>query len=282
MKNTTGSEESIFRKKGFFIALISCLGAVSVLALIITFTGRDQDPSQDMAIYQQEAVIVAADQVDSYLAAADEEAWFRPRQQPTPAPTPPPTEQPQQTPPPAPTPEPPAVAPETPETDADTDADTEADTEATEATEETFTAFTTDDSLLWPVYGDIVMDFNMTGFIFDPTLDQFRTNDHVRISAQEGDPVRAAASGQVVTIGREARRGHYITIDHGNGFLTTYGQLMDTPMVSEGEIVQSGQVIGGVARQTKFASLDGTHVHLRVTHNDQPVNPTDWLMTRVN
>ncbi|MCL2372111.1 MAG: M23 family metallopeptidase [Defluviitaleaceae bacterium] len=267
MKNTSQGE-SVFRKRGFFIALYSCLGAVAVLAFVVSFAARSGQGSseQDLAhLYEENAVAAGADQVETYRAQVDDEAWFRPRQQPTPTqplppaePPPPPREHtpPREVPPP---PEPPEPPPEpTPEAVVQP---------------ETFTAFEEGDSMLWPVDGDIVMEFSMTSLIYDQTLDQFRTNDHLRISAEEGDPVRAAADGKVVAIGRESRRGHYITIDHGNGWLTTYGQLMANPLVAKGEIVRSGQVIGGIGRQTMFTSLDGSHLHLQVTHNDQPVNP---------
>ena len=89
MKNT--SEAAVFRKKGFFIALYSCLGVVAVMALVVSIATRNQHDPDHMAQYQEEAVLAGADQVQSYLADADEEAWFRPRQQPTPQPpTPPP------------------------------------------------------------------------------------------------------------------------------------------------------------------------------------------------
>ena len=304
MKNTSGPEDSIFRKKGFFIALYSCLGVVAALALVVSIATRPQyDPNHNMAQYQEDAVPVGADQVEGYLANADEEAWFRQRQQPTPPPMPP-------TPPPGVTPPPRTTMPVVPPTPADdasqdddtnnddtqTDDATQSDEDAaTTAPESTppppppeprvqeadyFTEFTSDDRMAWPVYGDIVMPFSMTHFIYDPTLDQFRTNDHVRIAAEEGDPVRAAADGRVVSVGREARRGHYVTIDHGNGWLSTYGQLMENSLVSEGDIVRSGQVIGGVGRQTIFTSLNGTHVHLQVKRDNEPVNPYVWLEAR--
>ena len=288
MKNT--QEDSIFRKKGFFIALYSCLGVVAALAVVVTIATRGQyDTNQDMAYYNEEAVAVGYDQVESYLAQADDEAWFRPRQQPTPTPAPPPQ---QEIAPPQPSPEitPPASS-AAPAQDYYEDEDAEVyyqpdDTHMYEqAVQEVvevayFNAFTESDSMVWPVYGEVVMPFSMSQFIYDPTLDQFRVNDHMRISADEGDPVRAVADGRVVAVGREARRGHYIKIDHGNGWATTYGQLMENPLVSEGEVVRSGQVIGGVGRQTIFTSLDGTHVHLRVTRDDEPVNPYEWLAAR--
>jgi len=277
MKNVSGPEGSIFRKKGFFIALYSCLGAVAVLALVVTFATRGgSDPAYD---YEEEAVYAGADQVDSYLAQMEQDAWFRPRETPQPTPPPPsptPPPRPTPTPTPQPTPTPPATEPE-PEPAAPAPAPP-APPPAPRA--ETFEPFTEYDRLVWPVYGDIAMPFSMTSLIYDPTLDQFRTNDNLRISAPEGEPVRAGADGRVIAVGRNVIRGHYVTIDHGDGWIATYGQLMENVLVSEGEVVRTGQVIGGVGQPSLFGSLNGTHVHLRITRDDEPVNPYDILQAR--
>ena len=280
MKNTTSEQEdSIFRKKGFFIALYSCLGAVAILALVITITNFGQ-PGFQAEDYDEEAAYVGADQVEPYLAQADEEAWFRPRQTPPP-PTPPP---PRPTPPPdrpsgppeseqaipipaEPTPPPPTV-----------EVETEAPPQVQLPT--TFAPFDEDTRLLWPVYGPVAMQFSMDSLIYDPTLDQFRTNDDLRISAESGTNVQASAEGRVLSIGRNVVRGNYVKIDHGNGWIATYGQLADSKLVGEGEIVQAGQSIGTVGSPSLFGSMLGYHVNLRVTRDDVPVNPYALLAAR--
>jgi murein DD-endopeptidase MepM/ murein hydrolase activator NlpD len=123
------------------------------------------------------------------------------------------------------------------------------------------------------------MPFSTTSLIFDPTMDRFSTNDNIRIAANEGDPVRAGADGRVVSIGKDFWRGNYITIDHGGGWTSTLGQLMESVLVREGEIVRAGQVIGGIGQPSGSASLNGTHVHLHVMHNNLPVDPYDLLQS---
>ncbi|MCL2386874.1 MAG: M23 family metallopeptidase [Defluviitaleaceae bacterium] len=280
MKNISRPEGSIFRKKGFFIALYSCLGVVAVLAVVVTLASRG---SSEAAYEQDEpTVYVGADQVDSYLAQADQEAWFRPRQTPAPpSPPPQPTQplQPPQPPPeppappappePPPEPVPPAPAPPPPAPPAPPPA----------PVVETFEPFTAYDRLAWPVYGDVVMPFSTT-LIRNPTLDQYRVNDNLRISAREGDPVRAGADGRVVSIGTDFHRGNYVRIEHGDGWYSTLGQLMENVLVTEGDIVRAGQVIGGVGQPSISSVLNGTHVHLHVTHEDRPVNPYEILRAR--
>ncbi|MCL2049497.1 MAG: M23 family metallopeptidase [Defluviitaleaceae bacterium] len=264
MKNVSDPENSVFRSKGFFIALYSCLGVVAILAAVVTFANREQQYEPDPSVY------VGADQVDSYLPQAQDEAWFRPRQTPPvetppelPRPAPPPTPiaepEPEPTPEPTPEPEPPPPAPTTP------------------PTVETFEPFTSADSMVWPVHGEIVMPFSASALIFDPTMDRFSTNDNIRIAGTEGDAVRAAADGRVTSIGTDFWRGNYVTIDHGGGWTSTIGQLMENVLVREGEIVRAGQVVGGIGQPSGAASLNGSHVHFHVKYNNLPVDPHELL-----
>jgi murein DD-endopeptidase MepM/ murein hydrolase activator NlpD len=118
----------------------------------------------------------------------------------------------------------------------------------------------------------------MDRLVYDPTLDQYRTNDDLRISAKEGTPVKAGADGRITAIGRNNVYGQYVTIYHGNGYMATYGQLMDGLLVKEGEYVKAGQVIGGVGKPSYFGSLNGTHVNLRITKDEQPIDPRNILL----
>jgi murein DD-endopeptidase MepM/ murein hydrolase activator NlpD len=259
MKNVS-EPDSVFRKKGFFIALYSCLGVVAVLAVVVTvFTTGAPDP------YDQEpTAYVGADQVDTYLNQVEEEAWFRPRQTPapvTPAPSQPPI-------PPRPEPAPEAERPPEPVPEP---------APAPAPPPQTFEPFTEENRFVWPVYGEILMPFSITALIFDPTMDRFSTNDNIRIAGLEGDPVRAGADGRVIDIGTDFWRGNYVTIDHGNGWTSTVGQLMENALVNVGEVVRAGQVIGGIGQPAISSSLNGTHVHLHITRDEMPVNPYEFL-----
>ena len=55
---------------------------------------------------------------------------------------------------------------------------------------------------------------------------------------------------------------------------------MDNVLVSEGDIVLSGQVLGGVGQPSIFGSLLGPHVNFYLTRDDYPVNPHYVLMAR--
>ena len=275
------------RKRGFYTALVSCIGAVIVLALVITFTNLTSTPDIiELTEYPyEEAAPVGFDTVRPYQAQADlDQALFRPRPAPTPAETPPPEPSPE--PPtsrqedrpapevqPAPQPEPQAEAPVATEPPPAP----ERPAAETPAEQATFAAFTDEDEMIWPVYGDVAMIFSQDALIYNATLDQWRTNDDLRISAQEGTPVRATAAGRVAEIGQDHVYGNFVRIYNGNGWETIFGQLMDGILVAEGDIVQTGQVIGGVGRPTDFTILDGHHVSLRVLQDNVLVDPKSVL-----
>ena len=321
MKNkSTGIGET--RKKGFYVALSAGVGAVLVLALVISFsnlTTISPNPQQyaheaEDAAYNQDAVLAGVDTTMPYLAQAEEQALFRPRSTPppddpaappsTPEPTQPGTSGPpaaadtpagtqeRRGPQAAPDSEPAApdqsavpdypeapdllAAPDLPAAAENVPTETAPDRPATPepASEQaSFAPFTEYDQLIWPVYGEIAMIFSQDRLIYNPTLDQWRTNDDLRISAPEGTPVRAAAAGHVTEVGNDRVYGNFVRIDNGNGWETIHGQLMDGILVVEGDVVQAGQVIGGVGRPSVFSVLNGHHVSLRVLHDDNLIDP---------
>lgn len=127
--------------------------------------------------------------------------------------------------------------------------------------------------LEWPVAGEIVMDFSNDALIYDVTLEQYRTNDSVSISADLGDDVCAASSGVIKKVAQSREDGWYVVIDHENGWETTYGQLGEDVTVSEGERIGTGDILGFVAEPSIYGSMLGEHVDFKVTLNDNAIDP---------
>ncbi|MBQ2752864.1 MAG: M23 family metallopeptidase [Firmicutes bacterium] len=127
--------------------------------------------------------------------------------------------------------------------------------------------------LEWPVTGEIVMDYSTDSLIYDVTLEQYRTNDSVSISAEEGENVAASAKGTVKKVAHSREDGWYVVIDHENGWETTYGQLRDDLAVKEGDRVDSGDTLGFVADPSVYGAMLGEHVEFKVTLNDYAVDP---------
>ena len=133
------------------------------------------------------------------------------------------------------------------------------------------------DRLAWPVSGTVVMEYSQDQLIYDATLDQFRVNDSISISAEKAENVCAAASGIVSEIGYTEELGNYVVLEHGNGFRTTYGQLEDSISLTVAERVEEGDVIGQLAAPLDHSVALGDHLNFKVTLNGEAVDPMEYL-----
>lgn len=118
-------------------------------------------------------------------------------------------------------------------------------------------------SIVWtaPTYGNIVRQFG-------------GANKGVDIGGSRGQPVVAAADGQVVYSGSNLRGyGNLIILQHNQTYLTAYGHN-DSLMVREGQMVKRGQQI---ARMGSSDSSNGVKLHFEVRENGTPVNPTRFV-----
>ncbi len=133
------------------------------------------------------------------------------------------------------------------------------------------------DTLVWPVVGNVLINYSMDKTVYFPTLDQYKYNPAIVIAANEGDMITAAAAGKVTSVFEDPQIGQAVTMDLGNGYEITYGQLKEI-LVSEGSYVSMGDMIASVAAPTKYYSIEGTNVYFKLTKDGNPVNP----MTRLS
>ncbi len=153
---------------------------------------------------------------------------------------------------------------------------------ATDATKDVatvamYTAYNDGDKMEWPVTGEVVLPYSNTLAIYDPTLEQFRTNEVVSIKSTVGEDVKASIEGQVVEVASNEIYGNYVVIQHGNGWSTLYGQLEDIN-VQTSDVVGTGAVIGKTAKPSKYSVALGDHVDFKVVNNERTVNPESVLI----
>lgn len=134
--------------------------------------------------------------------------------------------------------------------------------------------FQAGDRLLWPVFGDVLIPYSMDKTVYFSTLQQYKYNPAVIISAEEGTAVSASAAGQVTNVFSNEEIGNAITVNVGNGYEITYGQLKDIT-VSKGSYLEKGTILGYVAAPTKYYSVEGSNVYFAFTLNGTPVNPME-------
>lgn len=131
-------------------------------------------------------------------------------------------------------------------------------------------------SLKWPVEGEVLLPFSMDRSVYFKTLAQYQYNPAMLISASEGTEVFAAAAGTVTDVGKTNEYGHYVTMDIGDGFMITYGQLFDIT-TEVGESLEAGERIAMVAYPTGNYLEEGDNLYLKLTQDEVPVNPELYL-----
>lgn len=100
---------------------------------------------------------------------------------------------------------------------------------------------------------------------------------HLAIDIQSwyGAPIYAADNGVVSASGWDGYGGgNAVTINHGNGMSTTYAHMMSAPLVSVGQRVERGQIIG---YEGASGLATGPHLHFEVKINGQRVNPLNYV-----
>ncbi|MBQ7066943.1 MAG: M23 family metallopeptidase [Lachnospiraceae bacterium] len=137
-------------------------------------------------------------------------------------------------------------------------------------------AFKESDGMGWPVLGNVVLNYSMDQTVFFSTLSQYKYNPAIIISANEGENVSACAKGVVKKVGNSEEIGNYIEMDLGNGYELILGQLNEITVL-EGSTVERGQVVGCVAAPTKYYSMEGTNIYMKVLKNGTPMNPMSLL-----
>jgi len=112
------------------------------------------------------------------------------------------------------------------------------------------------------------------GMRVHPVLGYKRMHEGVDMAAPAGTPIYAAKSGKVTTASYQAGgAGNYVSINHGDGFSSIY-MHMTRYIVSKGQYVDAGQVIGYVG-STGIST--GNHLHFGIAYKGEYVNPMKYI-----
>ena len=107
-----------------------------------------------------------------------------------------------------------------------------------------------------------------------PVLGYERMHEGVDMAAPAGTPIYAAKSGKVTVASyQKGGAGYYVNINHGDGFSSIY-MHMTRYIVSAGQYVKAGQVIGYVG-STGIST--GNHLHFGIAYKGEYVNPMKYI-----
>jgi murein DD-endopeptidase MepM/ murein hydrolase activator NlpD len=125
--------------------------------------------------------------------------------------------------------------------------------------------------LSWPLPGRAAG--GGVGWRVHPVYKYKSCHTGVDSGAPKGTPIRAAASGVVLSTTVSRAYGNMTLINHGDGMVTMYAH-QSSFAVSKGDVVENQEVIGYVG-STGFST--GPHLHFEVHLNGVPYNPMGWF-----
>lgn len=132
------------------------------------------------------------------------------------------------------------------------------------------------DKLLWPVAGNIILDYSMDKSIYFTTLDQYKYNPAVIIQGSPDASVMCAAQGKVTKIETLEETGTTVTMDIGDGYELIYGQLKELT-VKEGDYLKAGETLGYISDPTKYFAKEGCNLYFGVRKDGESVDPMTLL-----
>ena len=128
--------------------------------------------------------------------------------------------------------------------------------------------------LSWPVKGNVIMKYSIDHTVYYQTLMLYKTSPAIILGAEVGEDVEAAARGIVTSAEWNEETGYTVTTAIGDGYSLVYGQLDEaTVSFKVGDKVDEGEVIGAIAKPTKYYTVEGSNLYFQVMQDDKTVNP---------
>lgn len=111
------------------------------------------------------------------------------------------------------------------------------------------------------------------GYRQDPLNRRAAFHAGIDIGGEMGDPVYAAADGDVIEAGFNSGRGHYIIIRHVNQLDTWYMHLQRIDVEAGSRVAKGDEIakVGSTGRST------GPHLHFQVVQKSEPIDPLPFV-----
>ena len=244
---------SIFRSKGAAVGVVICFVAVIAMVGTFTFSKYEKQMDEQVAKAEKQAEELTKDKSkettanDIVLPEADRDTSMQTEEDK------PEETQPQQT---------------------EENQGGSTDVETTGNTSNLW--FSEESVLAWPASGAVLINYSMDQTVFFSTLEQYKYNPALIIGGEVGETISASAAGIVTNIEETAQTGTTVTLDMGNGYSATYGQLSDVSL-AVGDYVGTGEFIGTLSEPTKYYSVEGPNLYFEITKDGTPVNPLDFM-----
>ena len=112
---------------------------------------------------------------------------------------------------------------------------------------------------------------------YNKVLNVWETHKAIDFYAEVGTNVMAVYDGTVTDIKTNLLDGTVISIDHGDGLITTYGSLSSDVNVQIGDTVAKGDIIGVASNTATGETINDGQVHFEVWKDGNLVNPASYM-----
>ncbi|HEX5364084.1 MAG TPA: peptidoglycan DD-metalloendopeptidase family protein [Gallionella sp.] len=96
------------------------------------------------------------------------------------------------------------------------------------------------------------------------------------LRTSSGQNVKVVASGRVVFADWLRGFGNLIIVDHGNGYMSLYGNN-ETLYKQVGDVLRGGDTLASVGNS---GGNEDSGLYFELRHESKPLNPVDWLAAR--
>lgn len=127
-----------------------------------------------------------------------------------------------------------------------------------------------------PMGKDVIKDYSDGEMVRSSTMGDWRVHNGIDFGGSEGNTVRAAADGTVISVTDDGLWGGIMEIDHGGGVILRYCGLAAESCLAQGSEVKKGQKIA-VLGSIPLESADGSHLHIEASINGKLADPFEVM-----
>lgn len=245
-KNAGSKLDNFFAGKGFYIVLFLCVAIIGVSTyFLLTNRGADVEGNLSQTVVTQDSPEVSAAPPAEATAPVVEDAE---------------------------TVDPPSIS--------EDDANQTLNEDEAEVWNEEEAEASASAQFIWPVSGEITLQYSVAALIYNEKMGDWRTSDGVEITAPLGTQVVAVSAGTVTSVSYDDRTGMTVVIEHAGGLKSVYSNLASVPTVYEGDSVMTGEVIGAVGATALGETQENPHLCFKMTLDGVSVDPHDYLPVR--
>ena len=124
---------------------------------------------------------------------------------------------------------------------------------------------------------EMYFDYAMDQLVFHQTLGCWAVHKGCDFVIGGDGAVLAVADGKVSSVSSNILDGVVISVEHADGYVSTYKSLADDPAVKVGDVVKRGDKLGYASDSAYNEVNDGAHLHLEIKQNGAYIDPMSVL-----